>query len=391
MARPLTVVPARPVAAVAEALTGALTGANTLCVLPDIPAPSGHDWASALHLDQPVPADVAALVATSGSTGAPRAVLLTAAALLASAHATLRRLSGPGAWLLALPVSSVGGLQVLVRSRLAGLDPVVMDLTGGFRAETFAEAARRLPAAVPRYTALVSTQLRRLVDAGGSALDALIDLDAVLVGGGPLDAGLRTTATAAGVRIVSTYGMTETSGGCVYDGIPLDGVHVHASPAGLRIGGEVLGLGYHGDPEASRAAFVDDWFLTRDAGQVDDSGPVAVVSVTGRIDDVIISGGVNVSAGAVEEVLRERPDIIDAAVLGQPDTEWGQAVVALVVTADGSPLDLAEIRGYVTARLGAAAAPRTLRPVPALPRLHSGKLDRSAARILGSTGEATTT
>ncbi|MDQ3714887.1 MAG: AMP-binding protein, partial [Actinomycetota bacterium] len=244
MARPLTVVPAHPVAAVADAVTDALAGTTTLCVLPDAPAPPGHDWPSALHLDQPVNADVAAVLATSGSTGAPRAVLLTGRSLLASAHATLRRLSGPGAWLLALPVSSVGGLQVLVRSRLADLNAVWLDRSAGFRADAFVSAARQLPPGLPHYTSLVPTQLRRLVR-DSAAVDALAGLDAVLVGGGPLDGGLRTAATDAGVRIVSTYGMTETAGGCVYDGIPLDGVYVQASPTGLRIGGDVVALGYH--------------------------------------------------------------------------------------------------------------------------------------------------
>ncbi|MGI8721092.1 MAG: AMP-binding protein [Geodermatophilaceae bacterium] len=382
MARPLTVVPAHPVAAVADALTDALAGSTTLCVLPDAPAPPGHDWPSALHLDQPVRADVAAVVATSGSTGAPRAVLLTAGSLLASAHATLRRLSGPGAWLLALPVSSVGGLQVLVRSRLADLNAVSFDQSAGFRADSFVSAAGKLPAGFPHYTSLVPTQLRRLVD-DPAGLEALAGFDAVLVGGGPLEDRLRVAATAAGVRIVSTYGMTETAGGCVYDGIPLEGVHIRPSPNGLRIGGDVVALGYHASPDETRESFVDGWFQTRDAGAVDDNGRVSVI---GRIDDIIISGGVNVATGAVEEALRGRSDIADAAVLARPDAEWGQAVIALIVTADAASIDLADVRAYVRARLGTAAAPREVITVPALPRLHSGKLDRVAVQLLAGSG-----
>ncbi|MBA3369167.1 MAG: AMP-binding protein [Geodermatophilaceae bacterium] len=382
MARPLTVVPAHSVAAVADALTDALAGSTTVCVLPDAPAPPGHDWPSALHLDLPVPADVAAVVATSGSTGTPRAVLLTAGSLLASAHATVRRLSGPGAWLLALPVSSIGGLQVLVRSRLADLDAVSLDRSAGFRAEAFVSAARELPAGLPHYTSLVSTQLRRLVHDRAGA-EALAGFDAVLVGGGPLDDGLRAEATQAGVAIVSTYGMTETAGGCVYDGIPIQRAYVRASPNGLEIGGDVVALGYHAAPDQTRESFVDGWFQTRDAGAVDDNGRVSVI---GRIDDVIISGGVNVAAGAVEELLCRRPDIADAAVLARPDAEWGQAVIALVVPADGESIDLADLRDYVTARLGTAAAPREVITVPALPRLHSGKLDRVAAQRLAASG-----
>ncbi len=379
MARPLTVVPAQPVSAVSAALTNALAGSITICVLPESPAPTATDWPSLLHLDQPVPSDIAAVVATSGSTGAPHGVLLTAGALLANAHAAMRRLAGPGAWVLALPVSSIGGLQVLIRSHMTGLDPVCVDLSGGFRPAGFARAARLLPSGLPHYTSLVPTQLRRIVDTGGAALDALAGFAAVLVGGAALDSQLRATATAAGVRIVSTYGMTETSGGCVYDGVPLEGAYVRESPTGLRIGGDVVAQGYLAEPGRTAKSFVDGWFLTHDVGHVDDNG---LVSVSGRTDDIIISGGVNVAADAVSEALRGRPDIIDAAVLGRDDPEWGQAVVALVVPAAGARLDLAEIRADVASRLGAAAAPRELVSVSTLPRLHSGKLDRVAAQLL---------
>jgi len=385
MARPLTVVPAQPVSAVSAALTNALAGSSTICVLPDAPSPVGNGWHSALHLDQPAPADIAAVVATSGSTGAPRAVLLTASALLASAHAAMRRLAGPGAWVLALPVSSVGGLQVLIRSAMTGVNPICLDLSGGFRAEDFAHAATLLPAGLPHYVSLVPTQVRRIIDAGGPALDALAGFDTVLVGGAALDRELRMAATNAGARIVSTYGMTETSGGCVYDGIPLEGVHVRASPTGLRIGGAVVARGYHAEPEATRESFVDDWFLTNDIGQVDANG---VLSVTGRSDDVIISGGINVAADAVAEALRARPDVTDAAVFGRDDAEWGQAVIALVVPVAGARLELSEIRADVSARLGMAAAPREVITVAALPRLLSGKLDRVAAHLLAA-GPAT--
>lgn len=382
MARPLMVVPAKPVAAVMPALINALSGATTLCVIPEAPAPSGSDWEAVLHLDQAPPANVAALVATSGSTGQPHAVMLTAGALLAGAHAAIRRLDGPGAWLLALPVSSIGGLQVLIRSHMSGLDPVFLDRTTGFRPDAFAVATRELAAGLPHYTSLVPTQLRRIVDAGGVALDALASFDAVLIGGAALDGELRRAAESAGARIVSTYGMTETSGGCVYDDVPLEGVHVRATSAGLRIGGEVVALGYHAEPAQTEKSFVDGWFQTRDIGSVDDSGRV---SVTGRIDDVIISGGVNVAASAVEEVMRGRPEIADVAVLGRPDPEWGQAVIALVVpAATAAQIDLAELRTYVTTHLGAAAAPRAVLTVPALPYLHSGKLDRVAAQLLAA-------
>ena len=165
------------------------------------------------------------LVATSGSTGRPRLVVLPPAALRASAEATAARLGGPGRWLLALPADHVAGVQVVVRALLAGAAPVVQDLRDGFRPDGFAAATARLGPG-RRYTSLVPTQLLRLLDAGGAALDALLGYDAVLVGGAALDAGLRARAEAAGVRVVATYGMTETAGGCVYDGVPLDGVRI---------------------------------------------------------------------------------------------------------------------------------------------------------------------
>ena len=170
-------------------------------------------------------------MATSGSTGRPRLVVLRPAALRASAAATAARLGGPGRWLLALPADHVAGVQVVVRALLAGAPPVVQDLRGGFRPAGFAAATARLGPG-RRYTSLVPTQLLRLLDAGGAALDALLGYDAVLVGGAALDAGLRARAEAAGVRVVATYGMTETAGGCVYDGVPLDGVRIRLDGAG---------------------------------------------------------------------------------------------------------------------------------------------------------------
>ena len=183
-------------------------------------------------------------VATSGSTGRPRVVVLRPAALRASAAATAARLGGPGHWLLALPADHVAGVQVVVRALLAGAPPGVQELRGGFRPAGFAAATARLGPG-RRYTSLVPTQLLRLLDAGGAALDALLGYDAVLVGGAALDAGLRARAEAAGARVVATYGMTETAGGCVYDGVPLDGVRIRLDGAGaeegrIAVGGPML-------------------------------------------------------------------------------------------------------------------------------------------------------
>ncbi|HJX44158.1 MAG TPA: AMP-binding protein, partial [Geodermatophilus sp.] len=325
MPRQLTVLPAPEAPddvlhTVLPAVRAALDGAAPLAVLPAGPAAGAAR--EVLAPDEPLEDGADLVVVTSGSTGAARGVLLPASALRASATATLERLGGPGTWLLALPVSAVAGLQVLVRSALAGTVPTV--LAPG---EPLADAVARLPAG-RRYTALVPTQLRRRLDAEPDALRAL---DAVLVGGAAADPALLARAREAGVAVVTTYGMTETSGGCVYDGVPLDGVRVRVDDGGIAVSGPVLALGYRRDPEGTAAAFAGGEFRTRDAGTVDAHGRL---TVTGRLDDVVVTGGVNVAPQAVEGALRAHPDVDDAVVFGRPDDEWGQRVVAAVVPRD---------------------------------------------------------
>jgi O-succinylbenzoic acid--CoA ligase len=244
--------------------------------------------------------------------------------------------------------------------------------------EPLAAAVARMPAG-RRYTALVPTQLRRYLDAEPAALRVF---DAVLVGGAATDPALLAGARDAGVAVVTTYGMTETAGGCVYDGEPLDGVRVRvadggdaAGPGGtgIELAGPVLATGYRLDPEGTAAAFSGGWFRTRDAGALDDAGRLAV---HGRLDDVVVTGGVNVAPQAVEAVLRQHPDVADAVVFGRPDDEWGQRVVAAVVPAPGAEPDLATLRPWVAERLGAPAAPRELHRIAAVPTLHTGKPDR---------------
>jgi O-succinylbenzoic acid--CoA ligase len=222
-----------------------------------------------------------------------------------------------------------------------------------------------------RYTALVPTQLRRFLDAEPAALRAF---DAVLVGGAATDPGLLARAHEEGVAVVTTYGMSETAGGCVYDGVPLDGVTVRVSE-GIEVSGPTLALGYRRDPEATAAAFADGWFHTRDAGSL---APDGRLTVHGRLDDMVISGGVNVSPAAVEAVLREHDAVADAVVFGRPDPEWGQRVVTAVVAASGAAPELGDLRAFVAARLGAPAAPRELHLVDTVPLLHTGKPDRRA-------------
>ena len=316
---------------------------------------------AALRADEPVDDEVAGVVPTSGSTGEPKGVLLSADALRSSAAATAGRLGGHGQWLLALPPTHVGGLQVLVRSVLAGTTPSLLD--GPTTPESFTAAAERLTGE-RRYVSLVPTQLRRLLD-----VPALASFDAVLLGGAAASADLLKSAHDRGIRVVTTYGMSETSGGCVYDGVPLDGVEVQAGDP-IRIRGPVLARAYRHGPLRD----AHGWFSTGDVGEWQDGRLV----VLGRVDDVVVTGGAKVAPGVVEARLRTHPAVVEVAVVGVPDVEWGQRVVAVVVLR--SPLDLDAAREHVSGPLPRAAAPRELRVVDALPLLPSGKLDRRALR-----------
>lgn len=223
---------------------------------------------AAAHLHDPVE-DAAILVPTSGSTGAPRVAVLPSAALMASADATHDVLGGPGRWLLALPTTHIAGLQVLVRSLGAGLTPEVVDTSAGFTSSAFADAVRAMDVTAteaPHYTALVPTQLQRLLD-DGEGVQALWQLDAVLLGGAAASQQLLDRARDAGVTVVRTYGMTETCGGCVHDGVPLSGVSVRLEPDGrVSLAGPMLAQAYR-RAEADEVLAPDGWFTTNDLGQ----------------------------------------------------------------------------------------------------------------------------
>jgi o-succinylbenzoate---CoA ligase len=345
-----------------DRLHKALTSRDSVLVAqPDQPLPALRDWETEAVL----------AVGTSGSTGEPKTVLLGADALTTSAELTHARLGGPGTWLLALPTTHIAGIQVLVRSIVAGTEPGVVDLATGFRASGFATAAGPVLAAPGRhYTALVPTQLARLVAIDGPGLAAVRRFDAVLIGGAATPPTLLDRCRELGVRVVTTYGMSETSGGCVYDGLPLDGVRVRLVDGLIEVSGPVLALGYQGGERFG------DWFRTGDLGRIRSDGTVEVL---GRADDVIISGGENIAPARVERALTAQPGVREACVVGLADPEWGQVVAAAVVPDDpGAPPDAAGLCAAVGAAVGRFAMPKRLVFVSELPRRGPGKVDRRA-------------
>jgi O-succinylbenzoic acid--CoA ligase len=313
---------------------------------------------------QGVAEGTAVVIGTSGSTGVPKGVELGAAALRHSARASLDRVGArPGErWLCCLPVTHVAGLQVLVRSLVGGTEPVLAE-----RADDQTVAASGCA-----HVSLVPTQLQRLLASVDRSTPAslLAGFSSVLLGGAAAPAGLLSAARAAGVPVVTTYGMTETCGGCVYDGVPLDGVRAEVRDDDrIWLRGPVLFSGYRGGPGAP----ADGWFRTGDLGRLDDAGRLIV---RGRADDVINTGGEKVVPGEVAAVLQACPGVRDAAVIGQPDPEWGERVVAVVVPADpDNPPELELLRLRVRERLPRYAAPSKVVMVDAVPMLPSGKHD----------------
>ncbi len=375
MPRPLVALGTSDPLVVLRGLEAALAGGPALLpVAPDAPA-----------LPTRPPADVrqgvALVVETSGSTGTGKRVALSSEALLAGAAAADAALGGPGGWVLALPTHYIAGLNVLTRSITAGTEPAVVP-PGHFDAAAFADAADRLvtgPAAPRRYTSLVPVQLARVLD-DERATASLAGFDAVLVGGQATPAALRERALGAGVRVVTTYGASETSGGCVYDGTPLGTVRTALDDGELLLSGPMLAEGYLDDDRRTAAAFVERdnarWYRTGDAATLDDGR----VRVLGRLDDVIVSGGEKVQLGAVERLVRDLPGQDAAVVTRRASGEWGE--VPVVVTE--RPLDLDTVREHVGSVLGRAARPTAVVLVERMPMLPTGKPDRRAVQALAS-------
>ena len=380
--RALAIPPGPSALSLLAALEGVLDGRDG----PVVPIPAGDLRESdlltrSLRIGAEIDDDIALVVPTSGTTGTPKGAMLTATALIASASATHDRLGGPGTWLLALPVHHIAGMQVLVRSSLAGTVPVELDLSDGFDTAALPAAVARMGSG-RRYAALVANQLAKTLE-DPIAAAALAEVDAVLLGGGPAPAAVLAGAAVAGIPVVRTYGSSETAGGCVYDGFPLDGVEVRVGEAGrIAIGGTTLAKGYRNpctpDPFAETG-----WYVTDDVGALDDSG---CLTVLGRADDAISTGGLTVLPAVVEAALVQHPAVADCAVFGVADERLGQRVVAAIVP-DGPAPSLQDLRDFLAGSLDHTAAPREVHIVTELPRRGIGKLDRRALRErFGSAG-----
>ncbi|VXB62994.1 AMP-binding protein [Pseudoclavibacter sp. 8L] len=415
--RPLVRVDARDASAVTAALRSALSGAGPAVLPTQLPAEallSGGPGLAGEALGA-VPEGVVLVIETSGSTAEPKRVMLTGDALRASAAATYARfdlLFGRARaaeptrqWLLTLPASYVAGAQVLMRSILAGTEPVVLG-DEHFTAEGFARAASELTAE-RRYVSLVPAQLARLLDASPAVADTVARFDAILVGGQSLPPALRSRAEALGWNVATSYGSSETSGGSLYNGEPLDGVRMRIRDGEVQLAGPVLAAGYLGDPRRTAEAFVEDggerWYRTSDGGRFerDEATGRERLVVTGRLDNVIVSGGEKVLLDRVEGIVRQLRGLTDAVVVPAPSEEWGQ-VPALVVEASGWALDgpppgaeaallgaraLAGDERWQSVREATGAAGRAARPAllvlaRRIPYLPSGKPDRRSLERL---------
>jgi len=332
---------------------------------------------------QPLPDGTAIVVRTSGSSGVPKAVALSAEALRSSARATHDAL-GPapglgGQWLIALPAHLISGLQMVVRGIVAGTEPVFVD--GSFDPETLLAEAERMTHP-QRYVSLVPVQLARTLDVAerdASAADAVRGFSGVLVGGQAVSLELRRRAHELGVNLRRSYGMTETAGGCVYDGVEIGDTRIRIRQGEVHLAGSTLALGYVGDAELTAARFVEDqgrdgsstrWFRTGDAGHL----LGGMLTVTGRIDRVVISGGVNVSLDEVERVVREFPGWSSTVALGRDHVEWGERVV-LVVESEAGAVPFTDVQHGIREQLGPAAEPLWVTEAERLPRLPGGKPD----------------
>ncbi len=391
MTRRLLPVDTGDVAAVSAALHDALTA--------DGPAVFPVAGRTPDDLPGEVAQRIALVVQTSGSSGRPKRVALTADALLASAAASGTALGRPGQWVLALPAHYIAGVNVLVRSITSQTEPVRVP-PGRFEATDFAAAVERMTGD-RRFASLVPAQLARVVDLAerdAAVKTTLRALDRILVGGQSSPPELVERAAALGLAVTRTYGSSETSGGCVFDGVPIGSAAVRVEAGEVQLAGPMLAEAYLDDPDRTTAAFIvadgTRWYRTGDVGSVSQG----VLTVTGRLDRVIISGGEKLSLDAIEQVAHDVVGFADAVALAVDDVRWGQSFV--LVTADRGASESLLV-GALSERLGRATRSGRVIRVPAIPLLASGKPDRvrlatelgpsTSATVQSSRGEQSTT
>lgn len=384
MSIPVVTADATDVASVYEYLQRALSGELALII--DDPRATQLSNSSMTHLTE-APEGTALIIHTSGTTGSPKSVALSATALKASAEATAQRLGGHGQWVLGLPLSFIAGAQVLVRSVLAGTQPVVLG-EGPFDAEQFAQAVDLLTGG-RKYSSLVPVQLARVVDACEKNPDiarSVQQLDAILIGGQALDSDLRERAQQCGLNIVHTYGSSETAGGCVYDGVPLEGVDVEVDSEDntIAISGAVLADGYLGDDQRTADVFHirhgKKWYVSEDTGVIDKG----ILTVGGRRDRTIISGGIKINLDTLESLIHLKYKDVEAHAVYIPDMEWGSrpAVIVCGVKPEEHESMANAIHDLIRSELGRAADPAVVRFIEVAPLLPSGKIDRHALTSL---------
>ncbi|MDU0478651.1 o-succinylbenzoate--CoA ligase [Staphylococcus chromogenes] len=361
------VVPAENPALILDDLERAISGECALLPLPSTDPARARVLRDSQRAGEPI-ADTALVVATSGSTGEPKGAQLSPRNLVASADATHRALGGPGQWLLALPGHHIAGLQVLIRSLVAGVEPLCLDLRAGFSVPSFGAAARELKDTGDRlYTSLVPNQLVKAMDTL-DGIESLRLFDAILVGGAAVGGETLRAARELGINVVTTYGSSETAGGCVYNGRPIPGASVRILPSGLiQLGGPMIAGGYRNVPD-SPAFSEPGWFTTSDLGSLSESGEL---SVLGRADNVIITGGLKIQPEVVEQALLSIRGVREACVFGLPDPRLGQRIVAVYAGAIEPGEVIAGLDDLQRWQL-----PRELRRVDSLPLIGPGKVDR---------------
>nr|WP_202880168.1 o-succinylbenzoate--CoA ligase [Corynebacterium lujinxingii] len=358
------------------ALEEALTGQRALLPVPANDPARTNLLRNTLEPGSPIDDDIALVVSTSGSTGKPKGAMLTPANLISSADATHQALGGEGQWLLAMPAAYIAGLQVLVRSMVAGVEPATIDLTRGFNVAEFAERAKELATTGERtYTALTPMQLAKATSTL-KGIDALRTFSAVLVGGAATNPRLLESAAKLRINVITTYGSSETSGGCVYDGRPIAGARVKIVDGRIHLGGPMVARGYR---QLDSPDLKDGWFRTSDAGSLIDDH----LTVHGRIDNIIDSGGLKLHPEVLETFLLKVGGVTGACVVGKQDARFGEricaaytgsATVADIMDAFDNAEDAGEIARW--------QVPKEVKVVPALPQLGPGKVDRAAVREL---------